>query len=907
MYHPQVYKTGLCDHFDEADASTWKCVWGRRCAHAHGKDDLRTKEEATDAWKQHLNEVAPNVLSNPVLSAILQPMNVNTAIDAQNNNNSNASIKSLSIINSSTTSIIDTIKAGLLPSSDAGITNRTHQLSLNVPSNETSNATSQQATPRNNTSTVSSQHTSPIKTISNTGTSTDIWSQSTLSNTSINNNPSFDNRQPIWSNNEQSGSLSNDAIPTRTRATSLSSVSQLWNSNTSNLIQYDSARLIYTSSDQYNVYNGTCNGINVAVKVINKAGLNGATIDKIIDSINKLSQLSQQQHTYFIRYLDHNNNADDILIAYHLSHTEQALHKALPLILMTEQHVSQSLRYVQQLFTVLHSLHSLQISHNSITPASIYMSSTFDSIRVHDINRQSIVHSNSNLLEQYAADIYNAGTVSYYILTGGKLPFDCSTQQSIDEWTKLDVSTPLDTSSLTPTAAHFILHILFTPNDKRMTADTALRHPLFWTGDRAIQFITTVAQFIQHPANHEQHTDDNLLDNSLISNINEFCAQLDGLASSIIATSVNSQQSHTWTSSIHQALYHQYLQSTNIDCTTVDGDSVVSLIHFISDIVNHLLSAPLVSCHVHTLFHLPHLKNCARPRRNLTQQQQATNLLPPTNTQILQAVSDYFLTRFSSLLVSVFHLVTERWANSPIFQFYFNGQLPSMLPLPGADVDLTNNGYSRTQRGNNHLHPPTPRIHANSNRTPIHMNASTPTNNLSSPMSYHYQHNTPRSHTHSNTSTPSNALGYSVQSSPRHRHINSHPILSTATTRTHTRDNSADMVSHQRADSGSMASLLPALQCTYCTMLLNDPVTTLCCVKSMCRRCVSVYVRNCHHNKCECGATITQNDVDSLLRQSTNKALQSVLMLIQSQNTYGNHSNQKDTLLEQNSSPLLQY
>jgi hypothetical protein len=30
MYHPQVYKTGLCDHFAEDNVEKWKCVWKRR-------------------------------------------------------------------------------------------------------------------------------------------------------------------------------------------------------------------------------------------------------------------------------------------------------------------------------------------------------------------------------------------------------------------------------------------------------------------------------------------------------------------------------------------------------------------------------------------------------------------------------------------------------------------------------------------------------------------------------------------------------------------------------------------------------------------------------------------------------------------------------------------------------------
>jgi hypothetical protein len=54
MYHPQVYKTGLCEHFDEHDPSKWNCVWKRGCAHAHGRDELRNKEVAIKLWNDHL-------------------------------------------------------------------------------------------------------------------------------------------------------------------------------------------------------------------------------------------------------------------------------------------------------------------------------------------------------------------------------------------------------------------------------------------------------------------------------------------------------------------------------------------------------------------------------------------------------------------------------------------------------------------------------------------------------------------------------------------------------------------------------------------------------------------------------------------------------------------------------------
>jgi len=37
-----------CDHFRQNEPRSWKCVWKRRCAHAHGQADLKTKERAME-------------------------------------------------------------------------------------------------------------------------------------------------------------------------------------------------------------------------------------------------------------------------------------------------------------------------------------------------------------------------------------------------------------------------------------------------------------------------------------------------------------------------------------------------------------------------------------------------------------------------------------------------------------------------------------------------------------------------------------------------------------------------------------------------------------------------------------------------------------------------------------------
>ncbi len=55
--------------------------------------------------------------------------------------------------------------------------------------------------------------------------------------------------------------------------------------------------------------------------------------------------------------------------------------------------------------------------------------------------------------------------------------------QDVENWAEQELASPLDTSMLTPVATHFILHILFTPPGKRMSADEALRHPVFWQHD----------------------------------------------------------------------------------------------------------------------------------------------------------------------------------------------------------------------------------------------------------------------------------------------------------------------------------------------------------------------------------------------------------------------------------------
>lgn len=75
MYHPAVFKTTLCAHFDERDPASWRCVWKRRCAHAHGIADLRSRERAKAEWEAHqrLCAIAREVAGHAPLAAHPHP------------------------------------------------------------------------------------------------------------------------------------------------------------------------------------------------------------------------------------------------------------------------------------------------------------------------------------------------------------------------------------------------------------------------------------------------------------------------------------------------------------------------------------------------------------------------------------------------------------------------------------------------------------------------------------------------------------------------------------------------------------------------------------------------------------------------------------------------------------------
>lgn len=109
---------------------------------------------------------------------------------------------------------------------------------------------------------------------------------------------------------------------------------------------------------------------------------------------------------------------------------------------------------------------------------------------------------------------------------------------------------------------------------------------------------------------------------------------------------------------------------------SIDSSSVMDLLHFVSSLTQYLLQSQQVSCSLHQLFHLPHLQmfNC----RVLNDQPDIST----SDQQLVQShVGDYFFTRFPALLISVYHLVAERWKNESLFDEFLHTNITASLPV----------------------------------------------------------------------------------------------------------------------------------------------------------------------------------------------------------------------------------
>ena len=99
-----------------------------------------------------------------------------------------------------------------------------------------------------------------------------------------------------------------------------------------------------------------------------------------------------------------------------------------------------------------------------------------------------------------------------------------------------------------------------------------------------------------------------------------------------------------------------------------------------SELVNFLINDKDIPCMIHSLLSLPHQSNCIRPKRvSANALISIQSEIAQSTIDILRGVAEYFLPRFPSLIVSVHHLVAQRWKQTTTFGTFFSGTLPTLL------------------------------------------------------------------------------------------------------------------------------------------------------------------------------------------------------------------------------------
>ena len=635
MYHPAVYKTGLCDHFDVADPLTWKCVWKRRCAHAHGEVDTRAKDRANDEWKEHLR--------------LLPPINHNTALPLAHTLQPATATVSI-------TSVSSTSPATLEP---------TTLWPTDANSTTTSPPISGERERRLSLFDVSSQQSvwAPLASQTKTLSSPKVesWEQTRRASISV---------VPLAAKSETEELA--PSSPARSPSPSLLPSELLDASETEggNIISvnerltYDQSQILSTGHDTYKLYAGLMDNVHhVGIKLISKNGADESAYRTIRDQIDHYLQMSDTSFSSATRYLQVVEEEDNIIIAVELYPSDLPLHEALPRALVINSAHFQPVALIHQLFQALSVLHAADVVHGDISPYTITVDLAYSHLRLGDVTHKTTKMTSAD-------DVYAAGTLTYWLLSQGRSPFsDAEHEQT--EWNQRTLKQPFDTALLTPISSHFLLYILFTDVDKRMTAKQCLCHPLFWSLEQSMRFICAVDTFIR------QHREADDSENSIISeNVMDFIDSVEQLLNNILPNGDHLD----WSQTVYQAFHHRHIEGKG----DYDSRSVLSLIRFIHDFVEHLTRSPLVSCHIHTLFHLPHLANCTKPQRPHQQHKHISEKC------ILESVASYFLPRFPSLLISLYHHVATRWSQHDAFAEFFTQQ-------PLAIINQDNRNLQSTQ------------------------------------------------------------------------------------------------------------------------------------------------------------------------------------------------------------------
>ncbi|XP_038842117.1 serine/threonine-protein kinase/endoribonuclease IRE1-like [Salvelinus namaycush] len=301
-------------------------------------------------------------------------------------------------------------------------------------------------------------------------------------------------------------------------------------SNEDVMLTYDLTTILGHGADGTIVYKGTFGGRSVAVKRI---------LEKFLNFAEREVQLlyKSDRHVNVVRYFwterdgQHQNIAIELCAASLKEYVEDK---------NFNRHGLQPVEVLKQMMRGLAHLHSLKIVHRDVKPNNILFSipdhhgqvivkiTDFGMAKMLDIGRQSysmssgamgtmgwnapeVLKKDSKNNPTSAVDIFSAGCVFYYVLTGGEHPFG-------DMEDGLDVAINIRQGQFNLVglqgdkhkdivAEHLIKYMVTKEHQRRPSAESVLNDPFFWSLEKQLKFLKDVSDWIDAQSKLKQLDD----------------------------------------------------------------------------------------------------------------------------------------------------------------------------------------------------------------------------------------------------------------------------------------------------------------------------------------------------------------------------------------------------------------
>eukprot|EP00808_Paulinella_micropora_P023132 g19019.t1 len=454
-------------------------------------------------------------------------------------------------------------------------------------------------------------------------------------------------------------------------------------------LEVDPKRILQIGTDSVRMHEGVLRSggasLAVAVKVFHASHYDIAALLKEIDTLIARFRKKRAFVHYFSRVVLPDKSA--VLLAMDVNclclrrentmpplGTDRHGNRITPLLTVGERlgrlplpSLKTRLRWCKQIWSAIATLHNTGLSHGDLGADSIFVSQDENNVIVGDLcrprqQRRSMAGSartqrpeNEVMIKDPTEDVFHAGWVTYCLLAAGEVDDRQSVPTAFPDAEML--------AQLDPKVADVVQNTLLAPPKRRMTAAEVTDHLAFWSTDRRLRFLFSVATFLRDGSSRSAAG---------------LAAVIEGLAPLVCPPEANGNWQSALPASLVQGLQLAWeLSSTSGERVLLPRLNPTRLLHLLLalHLASRLLYLPVVegsiSCRLHTAFSLPHVANCRQPV--------PTTNVPLVSMALLHIVESYL----PRLLVLLFRAIYPKYMHEPSFLHFFS----STAAAPGESSE----------------------------------------------------------------------------------------------------------------------------------------------------------------------------------------------------------------------------